>query len=174
MTKEYIYYSFTIEDLTEQEKEWWESQLEEYNFTEYGWHTNTTSLRLYSEGHADLDKLSTFVYIFIKQFRPNSFIGFEYSSSTDEEFGGGIVIVTNNLIEISSTYDFLQQRIKEINTQSEKQISSLIQEIIKRMSIGDLAEYVRDDLKRKITENEKLFWSNLQDLDLTIQELKNE
>ena len=75
------------------------------------------SLWLYSEEGADLDSLVDFLQDFLKENRPDSYIGFEWANTCSkmrlDEFSGGAVFITAEKTDWTCTYDFLETKRKE-------------------------------------------------------------
>ena len=75
------------------------------------------SLWLYAEEGCDLDSLVDFLQSFLKENRPDSYLGFEWANTCSkmrlDEFSGGSVFITADKADWISTYDFLETKRKE-------------------------------------------------------------
>ena len=131
MANNYQQYSFMINSLTPTEITWLETKFDEIdksNDDPSGEHTDIGSteierrddgadLWLYAEEGADLDSLVDLLQGFLKENRPDSYIGFEWANTCSkmrlDEFSGGSVFITAEKTDWKSTYDFLETKRKE-------------------------------------------------------------
>ena len=143
MANNYQQYSFMIEKLTPTEITWLETKFDEINkgnendegeyicigSTEIerydssgedvgeGEEYSRNGLWLYAEEGCDLDSLVDFLQDFLKENRPDSYIGFEWANTCSkmrlDEFSGGSVFITAEKTDWKSTYDFLETKRKE-------------------------------------------------------------
>ena len=133
MANNYQQHSFMIEKLTPKEVTWLETKFDEIdkgNENDEGEYVDIgevdlnvgtgddgADLWLYSEEGADLDSLVDFLQDFLKENRPDSYIGFEWANTCSkmrlDEFSGGAVFITAEKTDWVSTYDFLETKRKE-------------------------------------------------------------
>ena len=130
MANNYQQHSFMINSLTSTEITWLETKFDEIdksNDDPSGEHTDIGSteierrddgadLWLYAEEGADLDSLVDFLQDFLKENRPDSYLGFEWANTCSkmrlDEFSGGAVFITADKADWISTYDFLETKRK--------------------------------------------------------------
>jgi len=131
MANNYQQHSFMIDKLSSTEVSWLETKLEEIDksnedpsgeyiclgSTEIERRATGAELWLYAEEGCDLDSLVDFLQSFLKENRPDSYLGFEWANTCSKmrlnEFSGGAVFITANKAEWISTYDFLETKRKE-------------------------------------------------------------
>ena len=133
MANNYQQHSFMIEKLTPKEVTWLETKFDEIdkgNENDEGEYVDIgevdlnvgtgddgADLWLYSEEGADLDSLVGFLQDFLKENRPDSYIGFEWANTCSkmrlDEFSGGAVFITAEKTDWTCTYDFLETKRKE-------------------------------------------------------------
>ena len=134
MANNYQQHSFMINSLTPTEITWLETKFDEIdksNENDEGEYTDIGSteieqsadgrddgadLWLYAEEGADLDSLVDFLQDFLKENRPDSYLGFEWANTCSkmrlDEFSGGAVFITADKADWVSTYDFLETKRK--------------------------------------------------------------
>jgi hypothetical protein len=70
---------------------------------------------IFAEEHGDVDQVATFLQRFIRAFRPEDHIGFQWAETCSKpragEFGGGCVLVTANRCDFDSTDAALDRMI---------------------------------------------------------------
>ena len=125
MANNYQQYSFMIEKLTPTEVTWLETKFDEISelieadigSTEIERRDDGADLWLYAEEGCDLDCLVEFLQGFLKENRPDSYIGFEWANTCSkmrlDQFSGGSVFITAEKTDWKSTYDFLETKRKE-------------------------------------------------------------
>ena len=125
MANNYQQYSFMIEKLTPTEVTWLETKFDEISelieadigSTEIERRDDGADLWLYAEEGCDLDCLVEFLQGFLKENRPDSYIGFEWANTCSkmrlDEFSGGSVFITAEKTDWNCTYDFLETKRKE-------------------------------------------------------------
>ena len=125
MANNYQQYSFMIEKLTPTEVTWLETKFDEISelieadigSTEIECRDDGADLWLYAEEGCDLDCLVEFLQGFLKENRPDSYIGFEWANTCSkmrlDEFSGGSVFITAEKTDWNCTYDFLETKRKE-------------------------------------------------------------
>ena len=131
MANNYQQHSFMIDKLTPTEVTWLETKFEDLNkindddegeyvdigSTDIERRDDGADLWLYAEEGADLDCLVDFLQDFLKENRPDSYIGFEWANTCSkmrlDEFSGGSVFITAEKTDWKSTYDFLETKRKE-------------------------------------------------------------
>ena len=131
MANNYQQHSFMIEKLTPTEVTWLETKFDEIdkgNENDEGEYVDIgeveierrddgADLWLYAEEGADLDSLVGFLQDFLKENRPDSYIGFEWANTCSkmrlDEFSGGAVFITAEKTDWTCTYDFLETKRKE-------------------------------------------------------------
>jgi hypothetical protein len=131
MANNYQQHSFMINSLTPTEVTWLETKFDEINrrnendegeyicigSTEIERRDDGADLWLYAEEGCDLDCLVDFLQGFLKENRPDSYIGFEWANTCSkmrlDEFSGGSVFITAEKTEWKSTYDFIETKRKE-------------------------------------------------------------
>ena len=131
MANNYQQHSFMIDKLTPTEVTWLESKFDEINkgnendegeyvdigSTEIERRDDGADLWLYAEEGCDLDCLVEFLQGFLKENRPDSYIGFEWANTCSkmrlDEFSGGSVFITAEKTDWNCTYDFLETKRKE-------------------------------------------------------------
>ena len=130
MANNYQQHSFMIDKLTPTVVTWLESKFDEINkgnendegeyvdigSTEIERRDDGADLWLYAEEHADLDCLVDFLQDFLKENRPDSYLGFEWANTCSkmrlDSFSGGAVFITADKTDWVSTYDFLETNRK--------------------------------------------------------------
>ena len=130
MANNYQQHSFMIDKLTPTEVTWLESKFDEIdkgNENDEGEYVDIGStdierrddgadLWLYAEEGADLDCLVDFLQDFLKENRPDSYLGFEWANTCSkmrlDSFSGGAVFITADKTDWVSTYDFLETNRK--------------------------------------------------------------
>jgi len=130
MANNYQQHSFMIDKLTPTEVTWLESKFDEINkgnendegeyvdigSTEIERRDDGADLWLYAEEGADLDCLVDFLQDFLKENRPDSYLGFEWANTCSkmrlDSFSGGAVFITADKTDWVSTYDFLETNRK--------------------------------------------------------------
>ena len=125
MANNYQQYSFMIEKLTPTEVTWLETKFDEISelieadigSTEIERRDDGADLWLYAEEGCDLDCLVEFLQGFLKENRPDSYIGFEWANTCSkmrlDQFSGGSVFITAEKTDWNCTYDFLETKRKE-------------------------------------------------------------
>ena len=131
MANNYQQHSFMINRLTATEITWLETKFDEIDkskendegeytdigSTEIERRDDGADLWLYAEEGCDLDCLVEFLQGFLKENRPDSYIGFEWANTCSkmrlDEFSGGSVFITAEKTDWKSTYDFLETKRKE-------------------------------------------------------------
>ena len=131
MANNYQQHSFMIEKLTPKEVTWLETKFDEIdkgNENDEGEYVDIgeveierrddgADLWLYAEEGADLDSLVGFLQDFLKENRPDRYIGFEWANTCSkmrlDEFSGGAVFITAEKTDWTCTYDFLETKRKE-------------------------------------------------------------
>ena len=131
MANNYQQHSFMIDKLTPTEVTWLETKFEDLNkindddegeyvdigSTDIERRDDGADLWLYAEEGADLDCLVDFLQDFLKENRPDSYIGFEWANTCSkmrlDEFSGGAVFITAEKTDWTCTYDFLETKRKE-------------------------------------------------------------
>ena len=130
MANNYLQHSFMINSLTPTEITWLETKFDEIdksNENDEGEYVDIGStdierrddgadLWLYAEEGADLDCLVDFLQDFLKENRPDSYLGFEWANTCSkmrlDSFSGGAVFITADKTDWVSTYDFLETNRK--------------------------------------------------------------
>ena len=130
MANNYQQHSFMIDKLTPTEVTWLESKFDEIDkgnendegeyvdigSTEIERRDDGADLWLYAEEGADLDCLVDFLQDFLKENRPDSYLGFEWANTCSkmrlDSFSGGAVFITADKTDWVSTYDFLETNRK--------------------------------------------------------------
>ena len=144
MANNYQQYSFMIEKLTPTEVTWLETKFDEIdkgNENDEGEYVDIGSMEierydesgegadgecvdeshnglwLYAEEGCDLDSLVGFLQDFLKENRPDDYLGFEWANTCSkmrlDEFSGGSVFITAEKTDWTCTYDFLETKRKE-------------------------------------------------------------
>jgi len=131
MANNYQQHSFMIDKLTPTEVTWLETKFEDLNkindddegeyvdigSTDIERRDDGADLWLYAEEGADLDCLVDFLQDFLKENRPDSYIGFEWANTCSkmrlDQFSGGSVFITAEKTDWNCTYDFLETKRKE-------------------------------------------------------------
>ena len=110
MANSYTFYAFEITNLTVQECNWISKYKDE---TYFQLDTNPLSVIFYSDDNEDLEILANIIQEFIRTFRPDEIIGWEYACTCSKprlgEFGGGCVVVSKDRIRWTNTADILQE-----------------------------------------------------------------
>ena len=132
MANNYQQHSFMIDKLTPTEVTWLETKFEDLNkindddegeyvdigSTEIERRDDGADLWLYAEEGADLDCLVDFLQDFLKENRPDSYLGFEWANTCSkmrlDSFSGGAVFITADKTDWVSTYDFLETNRKAV------------------------------------------------------------
>ena len=131
MANNYQQHSFMIDKLSPTEVSWLETKFDEIDksnedpsgeyiclgSTEIERRDDGAELWLYAEEGCDLDSLVDFLQSFLKENRPDSYLGFEWANTCSkmrlDEFSGGAVFITADKADWISTYDFLETKRKE-------------------------------------------------------------
>jgi hypothetical protein len=130
MANNYQQHSFMINSLTSTEIIWLETKFDEIDksnddpsgeytdigSTEIERRDDGADLWLYAEEGADLESLVDLLQDFLKENRPDSYLGFEWANTCSkmrlDEFSGGAVFITADKADWISTYDFLETKRK--------------------------------------------------------------
>lgn len=122
MANYYTQYSFEIENITPEEREWvnerlaWDIDVEDYPVyptcrfeDEAG---DSCSLWIHDDtGGGELDALAEMLQEFLVKFRPDQYITFSWADTCSkpriDSFGGGAVFITNDDIRWMNTYDWM-------------------------------------------------------------------
>jgi hypothetical protein len=128
MANYYTRFSAVLDKLNKNEAGWIRNRLHELESTEDGlgfsWalennemdpKKDPTSLWIHAGESGDVDQVASFIQSFLKQFRPRSKWGMEWSNDCDKErldaFGGGAFVATAHTVEWINTGQWLHNKL---------------------------------------------------------------
>lgn len=98
-----------------------EDTVEEY--MNIGYKLEDEYLWIYSEEYPNIDSLVSIIYSVMKYYNSNKYVSFEYANTCNklrlDGFGGGAIFIARSGIKYYSTYDWIREQIKQIESQKD-------------------------------------------------------
>ncbi len=98
-----------------------EDTVEEY--MNIGYKLEDECLWIYSEEYPNIDALVSIINSVMKHYKSNKYVSFEYAYTCSklrlDGFGGGAVFITSSRIKYHSTHGWIQEQIKQIESQKD-------------------------------------------------------
>lgn len=123
MANNYTEFSELIENLTDEERSWFERRMEkleadnEEDFIgdfSYGIEDGGKTLWIYSDESGDIDVACDVIQEFLAEFRPSESFTLSWAATCSKprvgEFGGGAVYVTADRVEYVSSWGWIDQK----------------------------------------------------------------
>lgn len=116
MASNYVFFSFSIEDLIKEEVEWLidKSSRGIYYYGEF--EPKINGIWIHTEDCADLENLASLLQEFLQKFNKETKLAFEYAYTCSKprvgEFGGGAFLITKNSIINKTTYEIVEDFLK--------------------------------------------------------------
>ena len=139
MANNYTQFSETVDDLTPEEIEWWEKELQPYDELEedeqkawleegrgvddpdhwpsFSWEVQNDYLWIYADEYGNVDNVGIAVQRFLERFRPNGYFTLSWATWCSRprigEFQGGALFVTHEGVEWMTTWNWLNKKERE-------------------------------------------------------------
>lgn len=131
MANYYTVFSTSIDDLSIEEKKWWELTLnaakedpeivwpgKDFEAVEFEWEVEDDSVWLYAEESGDVDQVLLLIQKFLRAFRPDDVRSLSWASycgapRLNEQGGGGAVVTSKRIISMT-TWEWVNARVGEL------------------------------------------------------------
>lgn len=138
MANNYQLFSTEIENLSQEEKDWWtkaidkleNSDEEHEGYVDFQWSFQGENLWIHADESGDVDQVGSLVQEFIQACRPDYIFSFEWANTCSkpriDEFGGGAAVVTKDDITYITTHGWMCEEVESIKKEREAQHELLL------------------------------------------------